>query len=158
VNGWPAPEGRPDKSKCARLGRWPLQNQDGGLKPPLPEQENPRTQAEAYATGGGASGLGVGFDEPEVFVHFAGDGGEEVDGDGVLEVVGFLDGGAQGVGEVADVVDQEFDHVGAVEGGEIGFGDTGLGGGFANGAVGDAAESGDALCDCVDVIFQACGD
>ena len=40
------------------------------------------------------SGLDVGFDEPEVFVHFAGDAGEEVDGDGVVEVVGFLDGGA----------------------------------------------------------------
>ena len=100
----------------------------------------------------------MGFDEPEVFVHFAGDAGEEVDGDGVFEIVGFLDGGAQGVGVVADVVNEEFHHVGAVVGGEIGFGDAGLGDGFADGAVGDAAEGGDTLGDRVNVIFKVRGD
>ena len=106
----------------------------------------------------GSSGLDVGFDEPKVFVHFAGDAGEEVDGDGVFQVIGFLDGGAQGVGVVADVVDQEFHHVGAVVGGKIGFGDAGLGDGFADGAVGDATEGGDAFGDRVDMISQVGGD
>ena len=100
----------------------------------------------------------MGFDEPEVFVHFAGDAGEEVDGDGVFEVVGFLDSRAERVGVMAYVVDEEFHHVRAIIGGEIRFRDTGLGDGFADGAVGDAAQSGDSFGDRVDVIFEMRGD
>jgi hypothetical protein len=64
------------------------ETQEHRLKPVLPD----------------ASGLDVGFDEPEILVHFTGDCCEEVHGDGIFEVVGFLDGGAQGVGVVAYVV------------------------------------------------------
>ena len=99
----------------------------------------------------------MGFDEPEVFVHFAGDAGEEVHGDGVFEVVGFLDGGAQGVGVVTHVVDEEFHHVGAVVGREIGFGDTGLCDGFADRSVSDATEGRNALGYRVDVILKVGG-
>ncbi len=98
------------------------------------------------------------FDEPEIFVHFAGDCGEEVHGDGVFEVVGFLDSGAQGVGVVANVVDEEFHHIGSVVGGKVCFGDAGFCGGFADGTVGDSTESGDSLGDRVDMIFEVGGD
>src|SRR5579859_8259188 len=123
-------------------------------------KRNPRGRGKPRPYNGAKniSGLDVGFDEPEVLVHFAGDAGEEVDGDGVFEVVGFLDGGAQGVGVVADVVNEEFHHVWAVVGGEIRFRDTGFGDGFADSAVGDATKCGDAFRDRVDVIFEVRGD
>ena len=100
----------------------------------------------------------MGFDEPEVLVHLARDASEEVNGDGVFEVIGFLDRGTQGVGVMADVVDEKFHHVGAVVGGEVGFRDAGLRDGFTDCSVGDATEGGDAFRDCVDVIFQVGGD
>src|ERR1700739_4030546 len=79
----------------------PRETQEGGVNPAPTNAKN-------------VSGLGVGFDEPEIFIHFAGDGGEDVDGDGVFEVLGFLNGAAEGVGVVADVVDEGFDYIGAI--------------------------------------------
>ena len=93
----------------------PRENQEGRASP-APTEERETREHRLKPMLRGALRLGVGFDEPEIFVHFAGDAGEEVDGDGVFEVVGFLDGGAQGVGEVTDVVDQEFHHVRAIVG------------------------------------------
>jgi len=59
---------------------------------------------------------------------------------------------------VANVVDEEFHHVGAVVGGEVCFGDAGFCGGFRGRYVGDSTESGDSLGDGVDMIFEVGGD
>src|SRR5215470_4223044 len=104
-----------------------------------------------------ASGLNVGFDEPEVFVHFAGHGGEQVHSDGIVQVLGFLDGRAQGVGKMADIVDQELDHFRPIGGSQVGFRQARFGGGFADRSVSDSAQSGDAFGDGVNVIFKMRG-
>ena len=59
---------------------------------------------------------------------------------------------------MGDVVNQKLQHGRAVGGGQIRFLETGLGGRFANGAVGDAAESGDTLGNGVGLLFEVRSD
>jgi hypothetical protein len=50
--------------------------------------------------------LEVRFQEPEILVELARDRGKDIDSDVIAEIAGFLDGSAQSVGVVRDIVDQ----------------------------------------------------
>ena len=54
-------------------------------------------------------GLQMGFQEPEVLVQFTRDGGKEVGGDLVAEIITLIDGLAKGIGVMGDVVDEPFE-------------------------------------------------
>jgi len=50
--------------------------------------------------------LEVRLQEPEVLVELARERGKDIDSDVIAEIAGFLDGSAQSVGVVRDIVDQ----------------------------------------------------
>ena len=63
-----------------------------------------RPAARCKQTGIAQSGLKVGFEEPEVLVEFTSERCEQITGDGIAEIVGFLHRGAQRVGMMGHVV------------------------------------------------------
>src|ERR1700741_1678273 len=87
------------------------------------------------------------LEEPEILVEVAGNRGEKVGGDFVVEVFALVDGLPQGVGMVRDVVHQPLELRGAVGCGEVGFLQCGLRGDFAGRAISDAPKGSDALSD-----------
>src|SRR6266850_7572036 len=99
----------------------------------------------------------MGFQEPEVFVQFTRDAGKEISGDFVAEIVTFVDGLAERVGMVGNVVDEPFELGSSVGGAQVCFLETALGGGLASGAISHTTERYNALSDGVGLIFEMCG-
>src|SRR5580704_4782462 len=96
------------------------------------------------------------FEEPEVLVELAREGGKEISGNFVAQIVALIDGLTQRIGMMGHVVNEPFELRGAVRGGEIGFFQTALRSRFASGAVGHAAESDNAFSDGVGLILEMC--
>lgn len=97
------------------------------------------------------------FEEPEVLVELAGELGEKIDRDVVTEGARLLNGGAQRIGVMRDIVDEELQHGGAIGSSEIGLLQAGLRGGFAHRAVRHTTEGRDALGDRVCLLLEVSG-